>query len=487
MSGAARLLRSTSVRLALGYALLFILSSGVLGGLLWWRTTETLDQAIEAAVVADTRAIGDRLRDFGLAGAVETINTRIRRVGDQRAIYLLTDPQKRPVTGNLSAWPPDVAEAAGWYMASLVRDERRHATRILYVQLPNGYRLLVGRDIEDREALREMVFNALGWTAAAALALAVFGGFLVRRAALGRIEAINRTASDIVRGDLKRRLSTRDSGDEFDQLALTINGMLDQIQQLIEGLQTTTQAVAHDLRTPLAELRGRLEALLRRRPSAEATLEEIQEAVADIDRVIEVFNALLRLAEIDSGVRRSGFRSVDLVQVADDAAELYRPIVEERGAALAVETPASLMAEGDPFLIAQAIGNLLDNAAKAAPAGSLVTLTLSPGEDGRIRIAVADRGPGIPDHEKPKATERFFRGDSSRGTSGSGLGLSVAAAVARLHGGTLTLEDNHPGLKATLVVGLSREPSPVETGRNPLPALPGEGKVGAQARWRRHL
>ncbi|MBL8687770.1 MAG: HAMP domain-containing protein [Rhodospirillaceae bacterium] len=447
-----RLLRSTSVRLALGYALLFILSSVVLGGLLWWRTTDTLDQAIEAAVIADTRAIGDRLRDFGLAGAVETINTRIRRVGDQRAIYLLTDPQKRSVTGNLNAWPPDVGDQTGWYMASLVREERRRATRILHVQLPNNYRLLVGRDIEDREELRELVFNALGWTAAAAIALAVVGGFLVRRAALGRIEEINRTASDIVRGDLKRRLPSRDSGDEFDQLALTINGMLDQIQQLIEGLQATTHAVAHDLRTPLAELRGRLEALLRARPSHEATLEEVQEAVDDVDRVIEIFNALLRLAEIDSGTRRSGFRTVDLAEIAAEAAELYRPIVEERGAELAVEAPAHHRIEGDPFLIAQAIGNLLDNAAKVAPRGSVVTLTVA-GEDGRARITVSDRGPGIPDHEKPRVVERFFRGDAARATSGVGLGLSVVAAVARLHGGTLTLEDNDPGLKATISLG----------------------------------
>lgn len=450
-SSARRLLRSTSVRLALGYALLFILSSVVLGGLLWWRTTQTLDQETEAVIAADTRAIGDRLRDFGLAGAVETINTRIRR-GDQRAIYLLADAQKRVVTGNLNAWPPDVGDAPGWYMASLIRDERRHATRVAHVQLPNNYRLLVGRDVEDREALRELVLNALAWTAAAALALAVAGGFLVRRAALGRIEAINRTASDIVRGDLKRRLPSRDSGDEFDQLALTINGMLDQIQQLIEGLQATTHAVAHDLRTPLAELRGRLEALLRRRPSQEAALDEVQEAVADVDRVIEIFNALLRLAEIDSGTRRSGFRKVDLAEVAAQAAELYRPIVEERGASLAVEAPAHLGVEGDPFLIAQAIGNLLDNAAKVAPEGSVVTLAVS-GADGRPRIMVADHGPGIPDHEKPKVTERFFRGDAARATSGVGLGLSVVAAVARLHGGTLTLEDNQPGLRATITLG----------------------------------
>jgi signal transduction histidine kinase len=228
--------------------------------------------------------------------------------------------------------------------------------------------------------------------------------------------------------------------------------MLDQIQQLIEGLQATTHAVAHDLRTPLAELRGRLEALLRARPSPEWTLEEVQEAVDDVDRVIEIFNALLRLAEIDSGTRRSGFRTVDLVEIAAEAAELYRPVIEERGAEIAVEAPAHCSIEGDPFLIVPAIGNLLDNAAKVAPRGSVVTLTVA-GEGGRSRIVVADRGPGISDHEKPRVVERLFRGDAARATSGVGLGLSVVAAVARRHGGTLTLEDNDPGLKATIRLG----------------------------------
>jgi len=448
-----RLLHSTSVRLALGYALLFILSSALIGGFLWWRTTGYLERAIDDVIVADTRAIGDRLRDFGLAGAVEIVNLRVRRVGDDRAIYLLTDPRRNPVTGNLAAWPPDIGDRPGWYHASLVRDGTRRLTRILYVQLPNNFRLLVGRDVEDREALRQLVFNALGWAAAAAIALAVLGGLLVRRAALARIEEINRTASEIVKGDLARRLPTRRGpGDEFDELAIIINGMLDQIQQLVEGLQTTSHAIAHDLRTPLAELRGRLESLLLRRPQSETAFEEVQEAVADVDRVIEIFNALLRLAEIDSGLRRSGFSRVDLPTLVEDAAELYRPIVEEKGASLVLEAPVGLTVEGDPFLLAQAVGNLLDNAAKVAPAGCAVTLSLTRNAEGGIEIAVADRGPGIPDAEKPRVTERFFRGDASRGTAGSGLGLSLVAAVARLHGGTLVLEDNEPGLKARLIL-----------------------------------
>ena len=447
-----KLLRSTSVRLALGYALLFIVSSALLLGVLWWRTADHLDKATEAVIVADTRAIGDRLRDFGLAGAIQAIGERLRRAPDERAIYLMTDPNRNPVTGNLSAWPLGVGAQLGWYQVGLVREDRRNATRVLHVLLPGNYHLLVGRDVEDREALRALIFNALAWASAIAVLLAISGGLLVRRSVLRRIEQINRTTTGIVRGDLSRRVPTLGSGDEFDHLAVTINGMLVQIQQLIEGLQSTSHAIAHDLRTPLAELRGRLESLLRRAREPDSVIAEVQEAVADVDRVIEIFNALLRLAQIDSGSRGSGFRRIDLRTLAAEAAELYRPAVEERAATLALAMPEeALTVDGDPVLIAQAVGNLLDNAAKAAPAGSAVTLSLAR-IGAHIEITVADRGPGIPDAEKPRVTERFFRGDASRNTPGTGLGLSLVAAVMRLHGGTLAFEDNYPGLRARLVL-----------------------------------
>lgn len=447
-----RLLRSTSVRLALGYSLLFILSSGLLVGVLWWRMTDYLDRATDAAIVSDTQAIGDRFGDFGLPGAIETIAERVVRAADERAIYLLTDPRLTRIAGNLAAWPLEVERRAGWYQVRLVRADRQHATRFLHLVLPGNYHLLVGRDVEDRVALRGLILGGLGWTAGASLLLAILGGLLVRRAVLRRIEEITGTANGIVRGDLAQRLPIRGTDDEFDQLALTINGMLEQIQQLIENIQNTSNAIAHDLRTPLAELRGRLEELQRVQPSTEASAQEIQGAVADVDRVIGIFNALLRLAEIDSGVRRSGFHKVELAELVADAAELYRPSLEERGATLTLDAPIGPTVEGDPFLLAQAIGNLLDNAAKVAPAGSTVILSLAAHGPGEIAIAVADRGPGIPEAEKARVTERFFRGDSSRGTAGSGLGLSLVDAVARLHGGRLDLADNAPGLVARLVL-----------------------------------
>jgi hypothetical protein len=447
----SRLLRSTSVRLASGYALLFILSAFLLVAVLWWRTADYLEQEVDAVILADARAIGDRLQDFGLSGAVETINQRLEQHADEHAIYLLADPGLSPVSGNLAAWPRRVGPHAGWYEVELARDDKLHATRILYVALPHGFHLLVGRDVQDLVAIRHSFLSALGWVAMVTLVLAVGGGLLVRRAALRRLEAINRTAAGIVQGDLSRRLPTVGSGDEFDQLALTINGLLAQIEILVDGVRNASNAVAHDLRTPLAELRGRLEGILLAPSAADTTLDEIQAAVEDVDRLIAVFNALLRLADIDSGTRLSGFREVAVADVMDEVAELYGPLAEDKGIALAVAPPSGIVVRGDPFLLAQAIGNLVDNALKYAPSGSRVAMSLVE-EGDAIGIRIADNGPGIPDAEKANVTQRFYRGRAGDTTPGLGLGLAVVAAVARLHGGSLRLEDGAPGLVATLAL-----------------------------------
>ncbi len=446
----SRLLRSTAVRLALGYAIVFILSALVLVGFLWWRTAGYLDREVDAVILADARAVGDRLRDFGLPGAVAAINERVGRAADEHAVYLLTDPGLTPVAGNLDAWPLDMGPEQGWHLIQLTFRGKRHATRVLYAVLPFGFHLLVGRDVEDRVAIRRSILDGLGWTAAAALLLAVGGGLLVRRAILRRVDAITRSATAIIHGDLSHRLPAGDSSDEFDRLAQTINGMLQQIEVLIDGVRSASNVVAHDLRTPLAELRGRLEALLRSRPTADEALREVGEAVADLDRLIGVFNALLRLAEIDSGARLAGFREVRLAEIAAEVADLYAPVAEDKGVALTLHAAAGPEVYGDPSLLAQAMGNLVDNALKYCPAQGKVTLSLVQGAGDRTDIVVADNGPGIADGEKPHATERFFRGQASGGTAGTGLGLSLVVAVARLHGGSLTLADADPGLVATI-------------------------------------
>ncbi|HMA52631.1 MAG TPA: HAMP domain-containing sensor histidine kinase [Magnetospirillaceae bacterium] len=447
-----RIFHSTAVRLALGYAAIFVVSSLLLVGFLWWRTAAYLDSEVDAVILADTQAVGDRLHDFGLPGAIQTVKERVGRAGDEHAIYLLADPTLTPIAGNLDGWPLGIGRRQGWHQIQLAYHDTLHATRFLYVVLPDGFQLLVGRDVEDRVAIRRTILHGLGWSAAVTILLAVAGGLLIRRGMLRRVDAITETTTAIIHGDLTSRLPAADSSDEFDRLAQTINSMLHQIEILVDGVRSASNAVAHDLRTPLAELRGRLETLLRTRPAPEATFRDIGEAVADLDRVIAIFNALLRLAEIDSGARLSGFREVRLAEIAMEVAELYGFVAEEKGIALSLDAPPDLTVFGDPFLLAQAIGNLVDNAVKYCSPACAVALKAARRDDGSVEISVSDTGPGIADSEKPRVTERFYRGAASGVTAGAGLGLSLVAAVTRLHGGSLSLSDAGPGLVATITL-----------------------------------
>jgi hypothetical protein len=333
----------------------------------------------------------------------------------------------------------------------LVRGDKSYAARVLNVGLTRNFHLLVGRDVQERVAVRGLIVRGLAWAGLIAVVLATLGGLLVRRSMLHRVEAINLTTRAIVRGDLSQRVPSRESSDEYDQLAKTINSMLGQIQILVEGIRNTTNAIAHDLRTPLAELRSRLEGVLR--TSQEERLSgELTEAISDVDRLIGIFNALLRLAELDSGVQRSAFHRVDLAAVVSEVADLYDPLAEEKQQSLDVDVAEHPTVVGDSLLIAQAVGNLVDNAVKYTPRHGVITVRLAARADGQVAIAVSDTGPGIAQAERERTVERFYRGDASRGTPGVGLGLSLVSAVARLHNGALEFADNQPGLVATLVL-----------------------------------
>jgi signal transduction histidine kinase len=442
-------LRSTSVRLAVGYAALFAVSSLLLVELLCWRASADFDRWTDAAITADAAEISDQLHDAGVRGAIEAVRVHAANVGT-RGVYLLTDRMLTPLAGNLSVWPEQAAPKPGWSWAQLPRGGAVDNVRLLHTSLPGGLNLFVGRDLGDRAEISGLIVDTLSWAAATALVLGIGGGMLVHRAVLRRVEMINDAATAIARGDLSRRVAIHEGGDAFDRLARTINQMLFQIQELVEGVRNTANVVAHDLRTPLAELRARLEELCRTHPRDDAVADEIKQAVADIDRVIGVFNALLRLAEIDSGVRRSTFLRVELAVLATEVAELYTPLIEEKRASFVVDAPAGLAVNGDPHLLAQAIGNLVDNAVKYTPRLGAVVLRIAPSIAGYVEIIVADNGPGIADAEKPLVTRRFYRCRGTDGEGGIGLGLSIVDAVARLHEGSLSLCDNVPGLKAVL-------------------------------------
>ena len=440
------LARSTSVRLAAGYAALFLVSSFLVAAFVWWNTAAYLDSETDAVIIAETRALTDRFDDHGVPGLVEAIRERLQQLPDDSTVILLVGPARQPLAGNLAAWPLNADPRPGWYEVRLVRRGNAALTRFLHFELPGGLHLLVGRVVQERVQIRKRILEGLLWGSALVVGLAFLGGLLLRRLLLARVEAIASTAARIADGDLSQRVPTRGTEDEFDELADTINRLLTQIEQLIEGVRNVSNAIAHDLRTPLTELRARLETLLRQDDPA-----VVEAAIADTDRLIGVFNALLRLAEIDSGMRRSGFQRTSLRELLDQVVELYEPAAEAKDVTLTADLAADASVDGDPSLLAQAVGNLLDNAVKYTLPGGHVAVTLG-SEASEARIVVADDGPGIPEEDRAHATERFWRGDRSRHTPGVGLGLSVVSAVARLHRGRLDLADNDPGVRAILTL-----------------------------------
>lgn len=447
-----RLLRLSAVNLAFSYVVLSITVLALFASSLWYSWRENIEQGRIEILQADVRGLADVFQTRGAQALAAEIDARVgkRLAGDK--IIMLADPSLARLAGNLPVWPREVPEPPGTYVKWIDVDGTPKRVVLIHSLLPNRYNLLIGLDVTRFRTMETLFWRGLVGTGGIVVLIGVVGGMLIRRALLFEIQGINQTATAIVEGNLSRRLPLHGGTAEFNMLAQTINRMLDQIEQLVHGVRNVSNAIAHDLRTPLAELRSRLEELSVIRPSPEETFAEIDAAVDDVDRVIGIFNALLRLAEIDTGARRSGFVQVDLSKIANEAAEYYQPIAELKGITFSLVSPGVLTVAGDPLLLAQAIGNLIDNALKYTQEKGAINVQVQR-SDRTIAVSVSDDGPGIPDDEKHKVTERFYRGDASRGTPGVGLGLSLVAAVAKLHGGSLEFSDNHPGLRASLILG----------------------------------
>lgn len=444
-------MRSSAALLAWGYAALGILALVLFAAPLWYTWEDIIDEGRAELLHEDAQRLATVFDHRGADGLVDFVNTRVSMQFAGERILLVTDAQRHPLAGNLAAWPADAPDDSDNFVASV--DIGGHPTRAVFLRtrLPGGYNILIGRDVTKFVPLQNRFWYGLATAVTVLVIIGLLGGVMIRRVLLSRVHGIRQTVSAIMQGNLSHRLSPGRDGDELGTLSQTINGMLDQIEQLVHGVSNVSNAIAHDLRTPLAELRSRLEELVLTRPPAAQVFNEIEAAIADVDRVIRVFNALLRLAEIDTGLRRSGFVMVDPAEIAAEAVEFYRPAAELKEVSLAFRGHGPLRASGDPLLLAQAVNNLIDNALKYVDAHGRITVEVT-GADQRIDIVVADNGPGIPDLEKPKVVERFYRGDVSRGTPGVGLGLSLVDAVAKLHRGALTFTDNHPGLQARLTL-----------------------------------
>lgn len=444
-------LRLSAANLALAYVVASLLMLALFATPLWFAWRSSIDARRIEVLRDDQRRLADVFEAEGPAALAGVLERRVARGHREDSFYVFADPSGRRLAGNLGEWPASVPEQPGRYRVKVTSNGAWRQAFVIYTRLPGGYRLLVGGDNTPYRRMEELFAWGIAASSGGTLLLGVLAAWAIRRELLARVQRVGQTASAIVAGDLSRRLPIGDGGEELDLLAQTVNRMLDQIEKLIGGVRNVSNAIAHDLRTPLAELRTRLEELAMSRLSREEATAELEAAVADVDRVIAIFNSLLRLAEIDSGVRRAGFKRTDLASVARDAIEFYEPVAEERRIALEARLGEELFVSGDPVLIAQAIANLLDNAIKYAPEASRIVVEGVRRTD-TVELTVADAGPGIPESERAKVVERFYRGDASRGASpGVGLGLPLVAAAARLHGGMLRLADNQPGLRASLL------------------------------------
>jgi hypothetical protein len=447
----ARFVRLSAFRLAVAYIALSLGMLGILAVPLWYAWRQNIEDVRAELLKEDAQSMSDILREQGIEALKGVIDARVSKQRTGNLIISLSDSKSTRLAGNLSAALPEAFETSGVFSSTVEIQGRPVQALLMHATLPGGYDLLVGRSTARFQRLETIFEYGLGGAAGVVLLAAVVGGLAIRRALLAELHGINQTASAIVQGDLSRRLPVSGGTNELEMLAQTVNRMLDQIEQLVHGVRNVSNAIAHDLRTPLAELRARLEMLLVTRHSAEETQLEIESAVADVDRVIGIFNALLRLAQIESGARRSGFVQLDVAEVAREAVDFYQPVAELSGVALTCTCEAGITMTGDSLLLSQAIGNLIDNALKYVQNNGAIEVGASGGGE-TARITVADNGPGIPPEEMPRVSERFYRGDRSRGSPGVGLGLSLVAAVATLHAGRLELADNHPGLRATLVL-----------------------------------
>jgi signal transduction histidine kinase len=460
LTALGKLLRTTAFQLTLVYLVIFIVFAASLLGYFALNTRRLITEQITTTVDTEIAGLREQYTQGGIRRLVIVVDLRSRRPGS--SLYLVTTATGEGLAGNVGSLEPGVLDHPGWLETNYRRLEAPegtdHRALVQVVQLPGGFRLLVGRDLEERERLFGIIANAGQWSLALVIVLGLAGGFFVSRRVLNRIEAMTGTAQTIMAGDLAGRLPVAGTGDELDRLAEHLNAMLERIEALMRGLKEVSDNIAHDLKTPLTRLRNRCEQALRSAAGVNDYRAALESTIAESDDLIRTFDALLMIARAEAGQSRDNMTEFDAAEIARDVGELYEPLADEKGIALTVDAPAAATVRGNRELISQALANLIDNAIKyAGPNGQLngapAEIVVKAGNDGeRIALSVADRGPGIAEADRGRVVERFVRLEQSRSEPGSGLGLSLAAAVARLHGGELKLEDNHPGLRTTIAL-----------------------------------
>ncbi|KIZ44448.1 MULTISPECIES: ATP-binding protein [Rhodopseudomonas] len=489
MTAFGKLFRTTAFRLTLVYLFLFALFAASLLAYFAWNTHRLITDQITTTVNAEIGEIDDIFGRRGLRGLVFTIENRALRPGAN--LYLVTTPAGQAVAGNVGALAPGVMARTGWSETVYQRldDEGKpdHRALVRVSELSNGFRLLIGRDLAERRRLFGVVANAARWSVLIVIVLGLGGGIFVARRVLRRIDAMTGTTRRIMAGDLSGRLPVGRSGDELDRLAENLNAMLERIEALMTGLKEVSDNIAHDLKTPLTRLRNRAEEALAQSHDEAEYRAALERTIDESDGLIRTFNALLMIARAESGQARDNMVDFDAADIANGIHELYEPLAEDNGLTLQVEAEPALL-HGNRELISQALANLVENAIKygqrqiaaqpleadaapdampdtvpdAVPATTAVDaaaptpaqgILIEARRDGdAVLLSVTDHGPGIPEVDRRHAVQRFVRLEASRTLPGSGLGLSLASAVATLHGGELRLTDAQPGLRATLAI-----------------------------------
>jgi signal transduction histidine kinase len=416
--------------------------------------TRILEQETAEVVEAELRGIVESvdLRDpRTLIGAI-----RDRSRGESEAVYLLADSRGEKLAGNLNAWPAGVAMDGSWINLRVTRTSTGQEIEIgarAYLA-PYNTRLLVGRDLKAQRGFQAALMEAGAVALIAAVLLAAASGFALNRLVMRRIGDIDRTARAIVAGDLAHRIPIRPGEDEFSRLAVTLNGMLERIEALVTELRTVTESLSHDMRTPLTRLKTQIQRAADADLNSPVRREALGQAADEADRVLASFSAMIDIARAEAGMARDQFTDVDLAEVVRDIFELHQPLADEMGVKLSFEADPLVKVKGHAQFLAQLVSNLVDNALKHGGQGKAIEMSVR-AVDGRAELVVADRGPGIPTEQRAAALQRFGRLDASRTTPGSGLGLSLAATLARMHDGELLLEDNQPGLRVKVRMPLA--------------------------------
>lgn len=435
------------------YMVLFATSVFILMGFIYWATAGYMSSQTDETIEAEIIGLAEQYQRQGLNGLISVIRERVARDPNGKSIYLFTARDFIKLAGNISKWPEDGEVQDGWLNFTLdeglgwpTAESRPARARIFIV--PGGLRLLVGRDVNDFMAVKELVERAINFGMAITFALAMFGGIMMSRSTSKRVELINQTSQNIMRGNLSLRIPDRGTNDEFDQLARNLNEMLDRIVHLMEGVRHVSDNIAHDLRTPLTRLRNQLENTLLT-VDREQDREQVGKSVAEADQLLATFNALLRIARLEVGDKVSNFKTFDLSGLAQDAAELYEALAEDKQQKFSIMIEPDVAIMGDRDLLFQTLCNLIDNAIKYTPEDGEIDISLTSNQNETF-LSVADSGIGIPEEERERVFQRFYRVAKSRSLPGNGLGLSLVLAVMDLHQGKITLTDNEPGLRIEL-------------------------------------